>query len=527
MTTVLPLVAGTSSAIAAGAILYRIIRPKFSIRVNCWFCCRDTVVPYGNKDCWDCPHCEQYNGFAQDGDYNKPIPSQYYESMNHPMTAVQTEDAYKDSRSVLCEACSRNQLLKIKQLANFVPCNEGNYDTEVAMYRDQLEHTYQLCKTCHIKVKQTLNKQDQVLQRKMMKQHLKTPDSPSACSDHFVHKVGPPAHINLLRLTSLLCAITLLVINFHSLQEHSDTPLINLQRYLPRSALKYLSQIYSLAYTVVFLGFFSGITATFLFGKDRLVLWDAVASFVWLGLLFVHSSLPAKLTRLQAQDSHILQVALALLCTLLSMLCWLIDRTPRSQRRQLTRGRHRRASSFMSDTSDLSHHSSPGADRMSASSEDFDSVSQVSNHTGASGHMTHQISNHMLTTSHVTRHLPNHNDTRETLQSGHPIDSKLETMSLGPPSRRKTGKGPGVRSLNGSSTGHNNNKEMTEEESNSSSSSSSLCPVDSSCPYEKEEKSNTQSKSSLFWQSLLGVSIGLNVAVAAYVAADYFGLGLR
>lgn len=33
--------------------------------VNCWFCSQDTVVPYGNRNCWDCPHCEQYNGFQE------------------------------------------------------------------------------------------------------------------------------------------------------------------------------------------------------------------------------------------------------------------------------------------------------------------------------------------------------------------------------------------------------------------------------------------------------------------------------
>lgn len=33
--------------------------------VNCWFCNQDTVVPYGNRNCWDCPNCEQYNGFQE------------------------------------------------------------------------------------------------------------------------------------------------------------------------------------------------------------------------------------------------------------------------------------------------------------------------------------------------------------------------------------------------------------------------------------------------------------------------------
>lgn len=35
------------------------------VNVNCWFCNQDTVVPYGNRNCWDCPYCEQYNGFQE------------------------------------------------------------------------------------------------------------------------------------------------------------------------------------------------------------------------------------------------------------------------------------------------------------------------------------------------------------------------------------------------------------------------------------------------------------------------------
>lgn len=40
------------------------MKPTHTI-VNCWFCNHDTVVPYGNRNCWDCPHCEQYNGFQE------------------------------------------------------------------------------------------------------------------------------------------------------------------------------------------------------------------------------------------------------------------------------------------------------------------------------------------------------------------------------------------------------------------------------------------------------------------------------
>lgn len=46
------------------SVLVRRMKPTHTV-VNCWFCNQDTVVPYGNRNCWDCPHCEQYNGFQE------------------------------------------------------------------------------------------------------------------------------------------------------------------------------------------------------------------------------------------------------------------------------------------------------------------------------------------------------------------------------------------------------------------------------------------------------------------------------
>ena len=59
---------------------------------------------------------------TQDGDYNKPIPTQYNGDLNHPVSCEQGD--FISNNDVLCEKCSRNQLLKTKQLAAFVPLNE-------------------------------------------------------------------------------------------------------------------------------------------------------------------------------------------------------------------------------------------------------------------------------------------------------------------------------------------------------------------------------------------------------------------
>lgn len=146
-------------------VVYKYVRPLYPVKVNCWFCSTDAVVPYGNKNCWDCPACQQYNGFNEDGDYNKPIPTQYNGDLNHPVSCAQGD--YISNNDVLCEKCSRNQLLKTKQLAAFVPLNEANFDTEVTAFERYLEKLYRLCHECQMMVNKELSKQDDILQQKL------------------------------------------------------------------------------------------------------------------------------------------------------------------------------------------------------------------------------------------------------------------------------------------------------------------------------------------------------------------------
>ncbi|PVD36981.1 hypothetical protein C0Q70_03974 [Pomacea canaliculata] len=138
-------------------------RPKLSVQVNCWFCNQDSMVPYGNQNCWDCPNCEQYNGFTTDGDYNKPVPAQYTEEINHPITSSSSQ--FLSHSEVLCSSCQRNQLLKVRQLATFEPLIEDNYDEEISFYRQHLEKVYALCPSCQKAVQQELSRQNHLLQK--------------------------------------------------------------------------------------------------------------------------------------------------------------------------------------------------------------------------------------------------------------------------------------------------------------------------------------------------------------------------
>ncbi|XP_062540059.1 uncharacterized protein LOC134207974 isoform X2 [Armigeres subalbatus] len=138
--------------------LFHIVRKRFPIRVNCWFCNTNTRVPYESNNSWFCPSCTQYNGFTEDGDYNREIPAQYQSRLN-PQANITDDDkiSYSAPQNGLCFGCNRNQELKIHQLASFVPDVDENYDEEVEEYKRQLEQTYKLCSRCERVVKRTLN----------------------------------------------------------------------------------------------------------------------------------------------------------------------------------------------------------------------------------------------------------------------------------------------------------------------------------------------------------------------------------
>lgn len=117
---------------------FNISRRKFPITVNCWFCNQNYSVPYDSANSWDCPGCEQYNGFTKDGDYNKEIPSQKIYKLNTSKNSSCSEKSFKYTPAPsngLCEFCNRNQELKMQQLASFTPSDPDNFDDEVEDYK--------------------------------------------------------------------------------------------------------------------------------------------------------------------------------------------------------------------------------------------------------------------------------------------------------------------------------------------------------------------------------------------------------
>ncbi|XP_055524470.1 uncharacterized protein LOC129718081 [Wyeomyia smithii] len=156
--TVLPILAIAFVTAIALVNLFISLRKRFPVWVNCWFCNQDSKVPYDSSNSWVCPSCTQYNGFTEDGDYNREIPEQY-QCRSNPHANITDDDKinYSVPYNGLCFGCNRNQELKIHQLASFVPEVEENYDIEVEEYQRQLEQTYKLCSRCERVLNRTLN----------------------------------------------------------------------------------------------------------------------------------------------------------------------------------------------------------------------------------------------------------------------------------------------------------------------------------------------------------------------------------
>ncbi|XP_078697460.1 uncharacterized protein LOC144925357 [Branchiostoma floridae x Branchiostoma belcheri] len=266
-----------------GLLLKKVFRaPPVDVEVNCWFCQTDCTVPNGNQNCWDCPHCDQYNGFQEDGDYNKPIPAQYHEELNYAqVSAVPAPDATPARTwNILCPSCNRKQVLKVQQLAEFVPTDEATYDEEVEAYRWHLEQLHQLCGPCQVAVGCHLRRQDQTFLADFMGGRLRRFHPRNYAGALLTVKT--PAHITILRLVAATVAALLLLLNLL----RSKTLPANLQEKLP-DVLTDFGETESV-YTVVFVGLFVKLTAVLLAGKDRLRRRDAPCVLLWLLTLVVH-----------------------------------------------------------------------------------------------------------------------------------------------------------------------------------------------------------------------------------------------
>ncbi|XP_040286867.1 transmembrane protein 201 isoform X1 [Bufo bufo] len=320
-TLLLPPLAGlTATAGITGLLLYKLLRRKrpTHVKVNCWFCSQNTVVPYGNRNCWDCPNCEQYNGFQENGDYNKPIPAQHSEHLNHLVSGGSTiAEATKPQQwvncgTLLCRKCNNNQSTKIKQLASFLPREEEQYDTEIEVYKHHLEQMYKLCRPCQTAIDSYIKYQNRQLRAIMLNQQFKRREQdktyiqPQSSSNASFIRI--PTKVVLLRcLAFLSCAFLVSVAwwgtgDLFSIKDSTNlaTEARNESRpgdaerpsliekvigVLPEHTLENLNEAWCFGRDhqigLAFLGLLTCVFAMFLAGRIRMRRVDAFASFLW------------------------------------------------------------------------------------------------------------------------------------------------------------------------------------------------------------------------------------------------------
>ncbi|XP_007443466.1 transmembrane protein 201 isoform X1 [Python bivittatus] len=329
------------AAAAGGVLLYKIARrtKPTHTTVNCWFCNQDTVVPYGNRNCWDCPNCEQYNGFEENGDYNKPIPAQYMEHLNHVVSGAGAfydptkPQQWVSSQVLLCKKCNNHQTMKIKQLASFTPREEGKYDEEIEVYKHHLEQTYKLCRPCQAAVEYYIKHQNRQLRALLLRHHFNNRKTGETYMQSFYASASAaasttPLRVILLRFLAFLSCATLVVMAFYgsgdpffpgsatppvapspglSRNRTGPSPPVTLPRngtlleslgwqegvqLLSARALEILEAAWTYGKShqtaVVILGLFTCILAMLLAGRIRLRRIDAFASFLWLLVMGFH-----------------------------------------------------------------------------------------------------------------------------------------------------------------------------------------------------------------------------------------------
>ncbi|XP_026188906.1 transmembrane protein 201 [Mastacembelus armatus] len=369
---------GVTAFVVGGALIYKIATRKkpSHVHVNCWFCNENTVVPYGNRNCWDCPNCDQYNGFQENGDYNKTIPAQYMIHLNHVSGSLHSSETPKTQQWVncqmlLCRKCNNNQSTKIKQLASFIPRDDENYDEEIEAYKHHLEQTYKLCRPCQTAVEYYIKYQNRQLRTVLLNHQLRRTRDKSFVTNSY--SSSSPMGVILLRaLAFLICAVLVgmsfcessdepaspsgpqtlsggVVLPKPKLYNEStpknessgDIPILQgLLELLPDKATENAMLVWQHGrdnqLAVVSVGLLTCLIAVFLAGPMRLRRIDAVASVLWFLILslYLAESYVTGTSGWMDTAKH----STISLCSLVSFAAAVATRKPLGQRR----GRYRR-----------------------------------------------------------------------------------------------------------------------------------------------------------------------------------------
>lgn len=367
---------GATAFVAGGALIYKIATRKkpTHANVNCWFCNQNTVVPYGNRNCWDCPTCDQYNGFQENGDYNKPIPAQYMEHLNHgvsgglPSSEPPKTLQWVNCQMLLCRKCNNNQSLKIKQLASFIPRDDENYDEEIDAYKHHLEQTYKLCRPCQTAVEYYIKYQNRQLRTVLLNHQLRRSRESDKGFVKSSYSVSSPVGVILLRAVAFLICAFLLATSFCNLPNQLTSPSDpqtlsggvippkpkisnestpnndssggvlawqSLLELLPDKAVETAKLVWQHGrdnqLTITSVGLLTCLTAIFLAGPVRLRRIDAVSSVLWFLILCLHLAESYLTDSLGWMDT--VKLITISLCCLISFAAAVATRKPLGPRR--------------------------------------------------------------------------------------------------------------------------------------------------------------------------------------------------
>lgn len=306
--------------------------------MECWFCRKSTKVEYQQRNSFTCPSCEQYNGFTEDGDYNRRIPGQAWTTPKRycepgkmqsekPSTFLDRFGGVNMSPKAsngLCSECNLGQEIIMNKVAEFEPIDEDRWNEELEDYRYKLERMYQLCPRCtiqvHGKLEEDKKKYSYLLKVKYKLKHaigstLREVMNNQKRSRRFFFAGGSTCEA--LHFGCLISSIILFLANIDFLQQDAGASLIN----LPKALQDILPEVYKYSFVINFLIFTTHLIAAFN-NKCRVTLPDLLLPILLiLAMLTVLTS-----SDNLSQDVALVRGACASFSTILSMAVTLLPR---------------------------------------------------------------------------------------------------------------------------------------------------------------------------------------------------------
>ncbi|TMS35493.1 hypothetical protein L596_002886 [Steinernema carpocapsae] len=310
---------GLAVLLAAASLyfFYTVVRPKFKYRVSCWFCQHVLWVNYKSINAFTCSKCDQYNGFKENGDYNKRMKFRGKGKSDALQYCKRVPEGHLSKGNGLCQQCNENQGRLVMQMNKFEPMVEENFEAELKEYEALLNRQYPLCGMCKAYTNRKLRNErlymlngvskaassivssvkssiwtSGLLKGSPVNPHnvsISEPQKPREKIKEPYRKrfFGNGFRTNLCYLITFLLSVLFFTAHFDHLQSDSGTLIFDLHLLYPVFVLHLLPSIVSYAKWISLLAF-----ALHCFGmycaKTRVVLSDLLGIGGWFVMLATH-----------------------------------------------------------------------------------------------------------------------------------------------------------------------------------------------------------------------------------------------